>query len=240
MKRFILTERNGIYIIDVEQTIDAINEVSEYVKNLVSHGGSILFVGTKRQAQAVISEQATRVGQPYVSERWLGGMLTNFQTISKRLDRLKDLEGIDFDDVAGSTHTKKELLLLNREKTKLNTVLGGIRGMHNLPAAVWIVDTNKEHLAVDEAHKLGIPVIAIADTNCNPDEIDLPVPGNDDAIRSVTFLTKVIADAVAEGLLERSKVAVTEVKEIKTGDAAAPVEAEALSEWEEALLKADK
>ncbi|GAA1804801.1 MULTISPECIES: 30S ribosomal protein S2 [Brevibacterium] len=203
MKRFIFTERNGIYIIDLQKSLGYIDTAFEFVKETVSHGGSILFVGTKKQAQESIAEQAKRVGQPYVNQRWLGGMLTNFQTISLRLRRLKELEEIDFDDVAGSSHTKKELLILRREKDKLEKTLGGIRDMQRTPSAVWIVDTKKEHLAVDEAKKLGIPVIAILDTNCDPDDVTYPIPGNDDAIRSVSLLTRVIADAVAEGLIAR-------------------------------------
>ncbi|WP_137826027.1 30S ribosomal protein S2 [Brevibacterium sp. 2SA] len=203
MKRFIFTERNGIYIIDLQKSLGYIDTAFEFVKETVSHGGSILFVGTKKQAQESIAEQAKRVGQPYVNQRWLGGMLTNFQTISLRLARLKELEEIDFDDVAGSSHTKKELLILRREKDKLEKTLGGIRDMQRTPSAVWIVDTKKEHLAVDEAKKLGIPVIAILDTNCDPDDVTYPIPGNDDAIRSVSLLTRVIADAVAEGLIAR-------------------------------------
>ncbi len=204
MKRFIMTERNGIYIIDLQQSLTYINNAYEYVKETVAHGGTILFVGTKRQAQEPIADQATRVGMPYVNHRWLGGMLTNFNTISKRLTRLKELEELDFDDVAGSGRTKKELLILQREKIKLEKTLGGIRSMQRVPSAVWIVDTKKEHLAVDEARKLGLPVIAILDTNCDPDEVDYKIPGNDDAIRSVTLLTRVIADAVAEGLVSRA------------------------------------
>src|SRR5690606_5029437 len=204
MKRFIMTERNGIYIIDLQQSVDYINSAYEFVRETVAHGGTILFVGTKKQAQEAIAEQATRVGMPYVNHRWLGGMLTNFQTISKRLSRLKELEEINFDDVAGSSFTKKELLILKREKDKLEKTLGGIRDMSKVPSAVWIVDTKKEHLAVDEARKLNLPVIAILDTNCDPDEVDYKIPGNDDAIRSVTLLTRVIADAVAEGLVARS------------------------------------
>ncbi|GAA1890279.1 30S ribosomal protein S2 [Lapillicoccus jejuensis] len=204
MKRFIMTERNGIYIIDLQQSLTYINNAFEFVKETVAHGGTILFVGTKKQAQEPIAEQATRVGMPYVNHRWLGGMLTNFQTISKRLTRLKELEEIDFDDVAGSGRTKKELLILQREKDKLEKTLGGIRTMARVPSAVWIVDTKKEHLAVDEARKLGVPVIAILDTNCDPDEVDYKIPGNDDAIRSVTLLTRVVADAVAEGLVARA------------------------------------
>ena len=207
MKRFIMTERNGIYIIDLQQSVTYINSAYEFVKETVAHGGTILFVGTKKQAQEAIAEQATRVGMPYVNQRWLGGMLTNFPTITKRLTRLKELEEIDFDDVAGSGHTKKELLILKRERDKLEKTLGGIRDMARVPSAVWIVDTKKEHLAVDEARKLGLPVIAILDTNCDPDEVDYKIPGNDDAIRSVTLLTRVIADAVADGLIARAGAA---------------------------------
>jgi small subunit ribosomal protein S2 len=204
MKRFIMTERNGIYIIDLQQSLTYINNAYDFVKETVAHGGSILFVGTKKQAQEPIAEQATRVGMPYVNHRWLGGMLTNFQTISKRLTRLKELEELNFDDVAGSGYTKKELLILKREKDKLEKTLGGIRSMSKVPSAVWIVDTKKEHLAVDEARKLGLPVIAILDTNCDPDEVDYKIPGNDDAIRSVALLTRVVADAVADGLVQRA------------------------------------
>ena len=229
MKRFILTERNGIYIIDLQQSLTYINEAYEFVKQTVAHGGTILFVGTKKQAQESIAEQATRVGMPYINHRWLGGMLTNFQTISKRLARLKELEALDFDNVSASGYTKKELLLLSREKAKLELVLGGIREMQKIPSAVWVVDTKKEHLAVDEARKLGLPVIAILDTNCDPDEVDYKIPGNDDAIRSVTLLTRVIADAVAEGLVARSQG--------KSGEAAAT--AEPMAEWERELLATD-
>ncbi len=228
MKRFIMTERNGIYIIDLQQSLTHIDDAYDFVKQTVAHGGSILFVGTKKQAQEPVAEQATRVGMPYVNHRWLGGMLTNFTTISKRLQRLKELEDINFDDVAGSGHTKKELLILKREKDKLEKTLGGIRTMSRVPSAVWIVDTKKEHLAVDEARKLGLPVIAILDTNCDPDEVDYKIPGNDDAIRSVALLTRVIADAVADGLVARSSV--------RTGEAVEGVAAdEPLAEWEREL-----
>src|SRR5674476_258452 len=172
MKRFIMTERNGIYIIDLQQSLTYINDAYEFIKETVAHGGTILFVGTKKQAQEPIAEQATRVGMPFVTYRWLGGMLTNFQTVSKRLSRLKELEEIDFTDVAGSGRTKKELLVMKREKIKLEKTLGGIRDMAKIPSAVWIVDTKKEHLAVTEARKLKLPVIAILDTNCDPDEVD--------------------------------------------------------------------
>ena len=229
MKRFIMTERNGIYIIDLQQSVDYINNAYEFVKETVAHGGSILFVGTKKQAQEPIAEQATRVGMPYVNHRWLGGMLTNFQTISKRLTRLKELEGMDLTDTSGSGLTKKELLQLDRERTKLDKTLGGIRDMGRTPQAVWIVDTNKEHLAVDEARKLNIPIVGILDTNCDPDDVDYAVPGNDDAIRSVALLTRIIADAVADGLIERS-----------SGRSGEEAQSEPMPDWERELLGADE
>ena len=184
MKRFIFTERNGIYIIDLQQTLGYIDNAYEFVKQTVAHGGSILFVGTKRQAQEVVAEQATRVGMPYVNQRWLGGMLTNFQTVYKRLERLKELEDIEQTGALVSL-SKKEQLVLSREKAKLERTLGGIRDMKKVPSAIWIVDTKKEHIAVGEARKLNIPVVAILDTNCDPDEVDYKIPGNDDAIRSI-------------------------------------------------------
>jgi small subunit ribosomal protein S2 len=203
MKRFIFTERNGIYIIDLTQTLGYIDRAYDFVKETVAHGGTIMFVGTKRQAQESIAEQAGRVGMPYVTERWLGGMLTNFQTVYKRLQRLKELELIEA--TGGQTVlTKKEALVLSRERIKLQRTLGGIREMTRTPSAIWVVDTNKEHLAVNEARKLGIPVVAILDTNCDPDVVDYKIPGNDDAIRSIAVLTRVIADAVAEGLMARA------------------------------------
>ncbi|MER7919664.1 MULTISPECIES: 30S ribosomal protein S2 [unclassified Streptomyces] len=232
MKRFIFTERNGIYIIDLLQSLSYIDRAYEFVKETVAHGGTVMFVGTKKQAQEAIAEQATRVGMPFVNQRWLGGMLTNFSTVYKRLQRLKELEQIDFEDVAASGLTKKELLVLSREKAKLEKTLGGIREMQKVPSAVWIVDTKKEHIAVGEARKLNIPVVAILDTNCDPDEVDYKIPGNDDAIRSVTLLTRVIADAVAEGLISRSRVA--------TGDKGEKAAGEPLAEWERDLLEGEK
>src|SRR3954467_5237241 len=228
MKRFIITERNGIYIIDLQQTLGYIDNAYEFVKQTVAHGGSILFVGTKRQAQEVVAEQAQRVGMPYVNQRWLGGMLTNFSTVHKRLQRLKELEDMEQTGVLVSL-SKKEQLVLSREKAKLERSLGGIRDMQKVPSAVWIVDTKKEHIAVGEARKLGIPVVAILDTNCDPDEVDYKVPGNDDAIRSAALLTRVIADAVAEGLMARAGV---------SGDGAKPEigGGEPLAEWEQQLI----
>ena len=228
MKRFIFTERNGIYIVDLQQSLSYIDSAYDFVKETVAHGGTILFVGTKKQAQEPVAEQAARVGMPFVNQRWLGGMLTNFQTVNKRLQRLKELELIDFADVAGSAFTKKELLIMRRERDKLAKTLGGIRDMTKVPSAVWIVDTNKEHLAVDEARKLHIPIVAILDTNCDPDVVDYKIPGNDDAIRAVTLLTRVIADAVAEGLIQRHSG-----RSVGTDDA---TDAEPLAEWERELL----
>ena len=230
MKRFIFTERNGIYIIDLQQSLTYIDRAYAFVKDTVARGGQVLFVGTKKQAQEAISEQATRVGMPYVNQRWLGGMLTNFSTIIKRIQRLKELEGTDFEDVAASGLTKKELLGLRREKDKLEKTLGGIRDMTRTPQAVWIVDTKKEHLAVDEARKLKIPVIGILDTNCDPDEVDFAIPGNDDAIRSVALLTRVLADAVADGLMSRSGGT-------QTGE---ETEVEPMPDWERELLGAQE
>jgi small subunit ribosomal protein S2 len=234
MKRFIFTERNGIYIIDLQQSLQFIDRAYEFIKETVAHGGSVLYVGTKKQAQEAIAEQARRVGMPFVNQRWLGGMLTNFSTVYKRLQRLKELEELDFDDVSGSNMTKKELLQLRRERDKLERSLGGIRDMARIPSAIWVVDTKKEHIAISEARKLGIPVIAILDTNCDPDEVNYPIPGNDDAIRSVSLLTRVVADAVAEGLIARAGRAVTEEKPGSDGLLGAE---EPLAEWERDLLE---
>ncbi|MFF1633745.1 30S ribosomal protein S2 [Leifsonia sp. NPDC058248] len=226
MKRFILTERSGSYIIDLQQSLTYIDKTYEFVRETVAHGGTILFVGTKKQAQNAIAEQATRVGQPYVNQRWLGGLLTNFQTVSKRLARMKELEELDFEGTT-SGFTKKELLIKKRELDKLHKSLGGIRNLAKTPSALWVVDTKKEHLAIDEAKKLGIPVIGILDTNCDPDEVQYPIPGNDDAIRSVSLLTRIVADAAAEGLIQRHQ---------KPEEGSEPTEP--LAEWEAELLKA--
>ena len=234
MKRYIFTERNGIYIIDLQQSLTYIDSAYEFIRETVAHGGTIMYVGTKKQAQEAIAEQARRVGMPFVNQRWLGGMLTNFSTVFKRLQRLKELEELDFNDVAGSGMTKKELLQLKRERDKLDKTLGGIRDMSRIPSAIWVIDTKKEHIAVSEARKLGIPVVAILDTNCDPDEVTYPIPGNDDAIRSVALLTRVVADAVAAGLIARSGAAVADEKpaddQFTTSD-------EPLPEWELDLLE---
>ena len=200
----------------------------------MAHGGTVLYVGTKKQAQEAIADQARRVGMPFVNQRWLGGMLTNFQTVHKRLQRLKELEEIDFEDVPGSGMTKKELLHLRRERDKLDRSLGGIKDMARVPSALWVVDTKKEHIAVSEARKLGIPVIAVLDTNCDPDEVDYPIPGNDDAIRSVSLLTRVVADAVADGLMARGGDADSDEKPSPVGALGTE---EPLAEWERELLE---
>ena len=237
MKRFIFAERNGIYIIDLQQSLDFIDRAYEFIKETVAHGGTVLYVGTKKQAQEAIAEQARRVGMPFVNQRWLGGMLTNFSTVYKRLQRLKELDEIDFEDVAGSGMTKKELLHLRRERDKLDRSLGGIKDMARTPSALWVVDTKKEHIAVSEARKLGIPVIAILDTNCDPDEVTYPIPGNDDAIRSVSLLTRVVADAVADGLMARAGAANGEDKPAAPGESGELGTEEPLAEWERELLE---
>ncbi|NNE12795.1 MAG: 30S ribosomal protein S2 [Ilumatobacter sp.] len=198
MRRFIFGERNGIYIIDLEQTLGRVETAYGFVRDLVAEGGTVLFVGTKKQAQDPVQSYAEKVGMPYVNERWLGGMLTNFETISKRVDKMLEYERMkasgEFDAMI-----KKEALLLDRELTKLQRNLGGLRDMKKTPDAIFVIDTKKEHIAVTEANKLGIPVVAIVDTNVDPDVIQFPIPGNDDAIRANSLLVRVIADAVEEG-----------------------------------------
>jgi small subunit ribosomal protein S2 len=226
VKRFILTERSGIHIIDLQQSLAHIDSAYEFVRETVARGGSILFVGTKKQAQESIAAEAGRVGQPYVNQRWLGGLLTNFQTVLGRLERMKELEQVDFEDTTKG-FTKKELLMKRRELEKLHKSLGGIRNLTKTPSAIWVVDAKREHLAMSEAAKLGIPVVGILDTNADPDEIQFPIPGNDDAIRSVGLLTRVIADAVAEGLVIRHD------KPAAAGNVSA---VEPLADWERELL----
>jgi small subunit ribosomal protein S2 len=198
MRRFIFGERSGIYLIDLHKTLSGIESSYTYVRDLVAGGGTILFIGTKRQAQGPIEAYADACGMPYVNQRWLGGMLTNFQTVSGRVKRLQELRVMErAGDFEGMP--KREALRHTRELVKLDRNLGGISGLDKLPDAVFILDTNKEHIAVNEANKLGLPVVAVVDTNCDPDLIDFVIPGNDDAIRSGELLCRVIADAVVEG-----------------------------------------
>jgi len=241
MKRFIFGERNGIYIIDIQQSIGMLEKAYEFVRDAVAKGGTVLFVGTKKQAQEAIESQALRVGMPYVNYRWLGGMLTNFETIRTRLTRLRELEEMERSG-AMDLLPKKEVLALQREREKLQRNLGGIRSMTKLPAAVWVVDTVKEHIAVKEANRLGIPVVAVVDTNCDPDVIDYVIPGNDDAIRSGALLTRIIADACREGYVARASRSPDDVVAEQAAAVAAAVktpvaapEAEPLAEWEIAL-----
>ena len=198
MKRFIFGERNGIYIIDLQQTLHRIESAYAYVRDLVADGGTLLFVGTKKQSQDPIANYANSCGMPYINERWLGGMLTNFSTISGRVKKMQEYERMK---IAGDFEAmpKKEALILGRELEKLQRNLGGIRGMTRLPEAIFVIDTKKEHIAVTEANKLGMPVVAVVDTNCDPDVINYVIPGNDDAIRSGNLLCRVMADAVQEG-----------------------------------------
>ena len=198
MKRFIYGDRHGIYIIDLKQTLKRIETAYSFVRDLVADGGSVLFVGTKRQAQDPIQSYAEKCGMPYVNERWLGGMLTNYETMAKRVGKMQEYQRMR-DSGEFDVMPKKEALLLTRELTKLERNLGGIRNMEKLPVAVFILDTNKEHIAVTEANKLGLPIVAVVDTNCDPDVIQYVIPGNDDAIRSGTLMCRIISDAVQEG-----------------------------------------
>ena len=204
MKPYIFGARNGIYIIDLQKTVQLFKKVYQFVRDLVARGESILFVGTKKQAQESIAEEATRCGMFYVNHRWLGGMLTNFQTIRKSIDRLKKLEAMKNEEIYNLL-PKKEILELEKERTRLERSLGGIKNMDRLPGAVFVVDPKKERIAVQEARKIGIPSIAIVDTNCNPDEVDYILPGNDDAIRAIRLFAAKIADAALEGRQIREK-----------------------------------
>ena len=198
MAEYIYTERNGIHIIDLQKTVKKADEAYMFVRSVAQDGGTVLFVGTKKQAQEAIKEEALKADMYYVNERWLGGMMTNFQTIQKRINRLKELEKME-EDGTFEVLTKKEVLSLRHEMEKLEKFLGGIKDMNRLPGALFVVDPRKERIAVAEARKLNIPIVAIIDTNCDPDEIDYPIPGNDDAIRAVKLLTGRMADAVIEG-----------------------------------------
>lgn len=223
MARYIFTERNGIHIIDLQKSVPMIEEAYRCVRDSVTSGGACLFVGTKKQAQDSIREEATRAQQPYVSQRWLGGMLTNFQTIRKRVERLREIEDMR-DRGLMEVLPKREQARLLEELARLEKYLGGIKTMTRLPAVTYLVDTRKEHIAVAEARKLGIPVVAIIDTNSDPDEVDYPIPGNDDAIRAVRLITSRIANAALEGLEERRK------REVVEEEVAPAVAEEALSE----------
>jgi len=198
MAKYIFTERNGIYIIDLQKTVRKVDEAYNFLRSVAEEGKSVLFVGTKKQAQEAVKEEALKADMYYVNERWLGGMMTNFQTIQKRVNRLKELEVME-EDGTFEVLTKKEVLSLRHEMEKLEKFLGGIKNMTKLPGALFIVDPRKERIAVAEARKLSIPIVAIVDTNCDPDEIDYVIPGNDDAIRAVKLLTGRMADAVIEG-----------------------------------------
>ncbi|WP_199618014.1 30S ribosomal protein S2 [Paenibacillus alkalitolerans] len=197
MDKYIFTERNGIYIIDLQKTVKKVEEAYNFVKQVAENNGTILFVGTKKQAQDSVSEEAARCGMYFINQRWLGGTLTNFQTIQKRIDRLKLLERMEQDGTF-DVLPKKEVILLRKEQERLEKFLGGIKNMRRLPDALFVIDPRKERIAVAEARKLGIPIVGIVDTNCDPDEIDYVIPGNDDAIRAVKLLTAKIADAVIE------------------------------------------
>ncbi len=212
MAEYIFTERNGIYIIDLQKTVKKIEEAYYFVRDIAAEGGNVLFVGTKKQAQDAIREEAERTGMYYVNARWLGGMLTNFKTIKRRIDRLYQLKKMN-EDGTMELLPKKEVLKLNLEEERLEKFLGGIKEMKELPAAMFVVDPRKEKNAIAEAHKLGIPVIAIVDTNCDPEEADFPIPGNDDAIRAVKLIVSTIGNAILEGKQGEEFAGVTETAE---------------------------
>jgi len=197
MKKYIFTERNGIYIIDLQKTVKKVDEAYKFVKELAANGGTVLFVGTKKQAQDSVRDEATRSGMFYVNQRWLGGTLTNFKTIRKRINRLKDIERME-EDGTFDVLPKKEVVYLLKEKDRLVKFLGGIKEMNKLPDAMFVIDPRKERIAIAEAHKLNIPIIGMVDTNCDPDEIDYVIPANDDAIRAVKLMTSKMADAILE------------------------------------------
>ena len=211
MSRFIFTERNGIYIIDLQKTVKKVEEAYKFVKEVAETGKPILFVGTKKQAQEAIKEEAERCGMYFVNERWLGGMLTNHQTIQTRIKKLRELEKMEEEGVF-NVLPKKEVIKLNAEKEKLEKYLGGIKDMPELPGAIFVVDPRKENIDIQEAHRLGIPVVGIVDTNCDPDELDFPIPGNDDAIRAVKLITGAMATAVIEGRQGAEEEVVEEVE----------------------------
>lgn len=202
MKPYIFTERNGIYILDLQQTLGLIESAYDFVSSTVANGGTVLFVGTKKQAQESIEEEANRSQMPYISNRWLGGMLTNFSTIKKRIDRLRVLDELESDEKTEHL-PKKEVLKIKAEREKLRRNLGGIKSLNRLPDVIYIVDPRKEKIAIAEARRLEIPVVAIVDTNCDPDEVDYVIPGNDDAIRAINLITRVMADAALAGLESR-------------------------------------
>lgn len=219
MKKYIFSARNGIHIIDLQKTIVCIKDAYDIVRKVAASGKSVLFVGTKKQAQQPVQKEAERCGMYYVNNRWLGGMLTNFSTIKKSLMRLKKIEKMEVDGTFDNL-TKKEVSSLQKEKAKLEKNLGGIKDMKELPGAIFIVDTHKEQIAVAEAHKIGIPIVAVVDTNCNPEGIDYPIPGNDDAIRAITLFTSIIANAVAESGAENELKIVDNLDEDVRTDAA--------------------
>ncbi len=229
MKPFIFGARNGIYIIDLQKTVKYFKNAYDYVRDVSSQGGIILFVGTKKQAQDAIREEAERCGMPYVSHRWLGGMLTNFTTIRKSIDRLKKLDAM-FEDGTIDRFPKREILEMSRQREKLTMALGGIKDMERLPDALFIIDSGQEQIAVKEANRLGIPVVAVVDTNCDPDGIDYVIPGNDDAIRAIRLFASRIADAVIEGRERLAELQQAESDKEFTGGEAQEVQAEELQE----------
>jgi len=252
MAPYIFMEKNGIHIIDLNKTLACLEDAQEVVKGIVRSGRKIMFVATKKQAQEIVAEEARRLKMPYVTERWLGGMLTNFATIKKSLKKLQNVERMLKDEATAKNIAKRERLMLDRERIKLDRLLGGVADLSRLPAALFVVDVKREHLAVSEAHRLGIPVIAICDTNSNPEAVEYPIPGNDDAYKSVALITLAIGKAIEEGIMERkvdkdnaalqdeedAKRAVDEARAI-ISPAAAPVAVADVEAVEEAIEEVD-
>ena len=220
MKPYIFTERNGVYIIDLQKTVKGLEKAYDFIREVAKSGGSVLFVGTKRQAQEIVREEALRCGQFYINQRWLGGLLTNFATIRRRVTRMVELEAME-NDGSINKYPKKEIIQLRKEREKLEKYLSGIKNMKDIPDALFVIDPRRETIAVLEAHKLNIPVIAIVDTNCDPDVIDYPIPGNDDAIRAIELVVGLMANAFIEG--RQGQDARTETVEEAAADAEAPV-----------------
>ena len=223
MKEYIFGERNGIYIVDLQKTLKLFKDAMRYVGEMAAQGKTVLFVGTKRQAQEAVAEEATRAGQYYVNQRWLGGLLTNMATVQKSIKRLKELDAMATEN-NWEGRAKKEIIRLERERKHLNLNLAGIKDMNGLPDLMFVIDSSKEAIAVDEARKLGIPVVAVVDTNCDPDKVDYVIPGNDDALRAIRLFTTKIADAIVEGRQLASEHEFTAEKIVATSDESTPVE----------------
>lgn len=241
MASYIFMEKNGIHIIDLNKTLASLEQAQGFIKSIVRSGKKVMFVATKKQAQEIVSEEAKRLKMPFVTERWLGGMLTNFSTIRKSLKKLQNIERMLADEQTASNMAKRERLMLDRDRIKLTRLLGGVADMSRIPAALFVVDIKREHLAISEAKRLGIPVVAMVDTNSNPEQVDIAIPANDDAYKSVSLITLAIGKAIEEGILERKQDKEAEaLKEAEEAKKAADMKAEAAAQKEAAKAEAAK